>query len=919
MTPDLFSAMKNRVVNYSFYPGTAQFLGDPRLGPEDAIAAMNYAGDKFLLPCMNLIHDYDGGLTTTITTPGQAVSEQTQGPLTQQVERLSTEMVLVKEVIAKKITADEADIRYATIQRANILEANITTLQGDLADYKTVVAGELAAAKGWMLEGAIGSAQISDLDVAKLNAGILDTAIINLSGTDGKLQIIDNTIQISDDDRVRVQIGKDDSGDYTLAVWDSSGRLIWDALGATEDTIQRKIIRDQMVADDANIQGYKLDINSVVTSINGATTKIDGTVVQVGNKALNIALSEQEAAITEQGETISKQAAEIKANEDSIKLKVDSQTYAEDKKAIESSLSKAASDISILQNQIALKVEQTDINKSLEGYSTTLQMEGAITSAKDEINLSVSSVYAKQDDLGSVETRLSAAEQKLTKDGIIQTVGDYYALDSDLTDVENRIATAESTIVQHSSEIALTVKEADVTGDYLIGKINLSSTTASIKARNIELEGLVTANGNFKILEDGSVETVNGKFNGEINCGDRFKVAANGDTYANSIWFAAPDQAILSGYIIGYEDQLQIHAGDKLALDAPAVSVGGAITCAGTLAMTSYSAGMTCSTTFGSAGIVTLSNGSGLYLYTAKTGSSSWASSVLLADTNGINLVPKTGGTFTGAVTCSSTLTVNSQITTNTIQVGSSTVNGGVELYHATPFIDFHFGRSTNDYTSRIIENSSGMLTCSGHWLIGSTNAKYLYMRNTSGTVRQMVGLNSSNNYQYAYDSYANSEGITYLNGNEVRLRSRGNIYVSKAVTVGSDKRLKHDIENLNLAPELIRAYMDIDAKTFVFNKGDGRIETGIIAQDAIEAMEKNGLDWTRYGLVSTFRDEDEDDMDYYSVGYGFLNTITMCLTQKHEGEIEYLKGKCLELTMENVLLKAQLESLRQQISHFAA
>ena len=38
-----------------------------------------------------------------------------------------------------------------------------------------------------------------------------------------------------------------------------------------------------------------------------------------------------------------------------------------------------------------------------------------------------------------------------------------------------------------------------------------------IKAANIQLEGLVTANGNFKILEDGSIETINGKFTGEIN------------------------------------------------------------------------------------------------------------------------------------------------------------------------------------------------------------------------------------------------------------------------------------------------------------------------------------------------------------------------------------------------------------------
>lgn len=35
-----------------------------------------------------------------------------------------------------------------------------------------------------------------------------------------------------------------------------------------------------------------------------------------------------------------------------------------------------------------------------------------------------------------------------------------------------------------------------------------------------------------------------------------------------------------------------------------------------------------------------------------------------------------------------------------------------VEIYHTTPFIDFHFNSSTTDYTSRIIEQTQGNLTC---------------------------------------------------------------------------------------------------------------------------------------------------------------------------------------------------------------
>ena len=88
MTESMFSAMKGKVVGYSYRPGTARFLGDPRLDPSDAIKAVNYAGEEFIFPCMSLVQEYDGGLTTTITTPSQTISDNgVKGPLTQQVER----------------------------------------------------------------------------------------------------------------------------------------------------------------------------------------------------------------------------------------------------------------------------------------------------------------------------------------------------------------------------------------------------------------------------------------------------------------------------------------------------------------------------------------------------------------------------------------------------------------------------------------------------------------------------------------------------------------------------------------------------------------------------------------------------------------------------------------------------------------
>lgn len=60
----------------------------------------------------------------------------------------------------------------------------------------------------------------------------------------------------------------------------------------------------------------------------------------------------------------------------------------------------------------------------------------------------------------------------------------------------------------HIGLIGVSVEETGADGT--------TKTVIKLTADNIQLEGLVTANGNFKILEDGSIEAINGKFKGEI-------------------------------------------------------------------------------------------------------------------------------------------------------------------------------------------------------------------------------------------------------------------------------------------------------------------------------------------------------------------------------------------------------------------
>lgn len=552
--------------NYTYMPGSFHFLGDPRIDPWDVLTVEDRNGNSYKVPAMKLTQEYDGGLSTEVEAVGKTEAEQSTGftgPNTQNMDRLYAQLVLIDHAMINKLDVDTAKITYATIDNLNALKAEIeqldvtelaarvakiekayitdaevktllagyatignlnatnaqiTSLSGKFAAFEKTTTEELVAAKGWLLEGSIGDAQISRVSANKLTAGTIDTAIITVAGSDGHLRISDNTIQIKDLQRVRVQIGKDASGEYSLSVWDKAGKLIWDALGATDSTIQRKIIRDKMVADDAAINALKLDLKSFNTALTEQGVSISGTVVQVGNKTLNVELTEQRQLTTEHGETLTDHAARITANENAIKLKVSTQEYESYKTTVngeiataKSRLNAAESSISVMKGQIALKVEQTDIEEGItkvEGkfvnYSTTVQMNAAIAAAKDSITSTVSRTYATKTEVSSVSGKVTSLEswkqeasQKITKDGILSTGGNYYATSKYVETVENGvkenekyIASVETLSNQTSNKFLWLVKSGTSATNF-----ELTDRTATLIANAINLKGLVTFSG----------------------------------------------------------------------------------------------------------------------------------------------------------------------------------------------------------------------------------------------------------------------------------------------------------------------------------------------------------------------------------------------------------------------------------------
>lgn len=70
---------------------------------------------------------------------------------------------------------------------------------------------------------------------------------------------------------------------------------------------------------------------------------------------------------------------------------------------------------------------------------------------------------------------------------------------------------ASSQLIQTADSIITKVSKGSI-----ISEINQSAEAISINAAKINLNGVVTANGNFKILTDGSMEAINGSFGGDL-------------------------------------------------------------------------------------------------------------------------------------------------------------------------------------------------------------------------------------------------------------------------------------------------------------------------------------------------------------------------------------------------------------------
>ncbi|EOU1883719.1 hypothetical protein F6J57_07105 [Clostridium perfringens] len=505
ITKEILSDIYTKYNGFKYIPYTAKWKGNPAIMAGDILNLTDLNGNKYNALIMEQKFTYKNGILSEVKAKGktrQDSSFDSKGSVAQSMERYSIEQANIKKALIDKasindltavdakiqrlytedLTAIRADIVTLNSQKANIIElnsvradlqqaiigkANITDLNAavgkiNVLESKTasienalnknltaenIATGAITAGSGIIAEGAIGDAEISSLSVNKLKVGDITTSKHRIVSADGTIEIVGNQILINRNNVNRVILGEyrkiDSTTDYGLLIRGKDGKTIMlDSDGVHNAGITNGAIDNNKVADNANISGNKLDINSVIREVNNnGIETIKGTKVTVGDRTLDVELSTQNNTITEHSKELSSQKASLTALDNALKFKVDSQTFNQStttinnninrakEEAINSSnshadskvnealnnakafvnseitnvnthLNKNTSEINILKGQIESKVSQSDIDKSIQniefgGRNLFLKSKGPFKSSNEYVGISITSVVEK--------------------------------------------------------------------------------------------------------------------------------------------------------------------------------------------------------------------------------------------------------------------------------------------------------------------------------------------------------------------------------------------------------------------------------------------------------------------------------------------------------------------------------------------
>ena len=284
------------------------------------------------------------------------------------------------------------------------------------------------------------------------------------------------------------------------------------------------------------------------------------------------------------------------------------------------------------------------------------------------------------------------------------------------------------------------------------------------------------------------------------------------------------------------------------------------------------------------------------YIYTSQGGDTNYASQLAIGMTvndmyfrtkqNGTwgdwikllhsgNAIPKSGGTFTGAIGVGTKVKLWTDGEGGNIQINSpdsynkewqmDAFNGNLRIYQSDKSTNsnyFPFNLTKDTLVANKITASGNLQV--NNMLVTQTNDseavsfKVGAKNNTNNSIYPCLWLRQfSNGFQFFPSK--NSGGV-YIGHQDYKFDwvYADNIYNSSGIITTSDKNKKHDIKDLE--SEFVEKIIDgLSAKSFKYNDGNsGRTHFGIIAQDLEKLLEELGISSVDFApLVKDYPDKE--------------------------------------------------------------
>lgn len=218
------------------------------------------------------------------------------------IDQLNAKVAEINELIAKKASIEELNAAQAIIGKLDALVANINTILSGSIGTGNLQTIHLTAKNVTIDDAVIKDLIAARINVSDLNAGTISTDKFVIKSDSGGMLIKGSTQQFLDSKgKVRLQVGQDAKGNFNFIIFGEDGTTaIYNEKGITKNAVPNGLIVDSMVNDGANINGSKLDIDSVITTINNdGTETIKGSKVYLDEKkqSLEVAFSQVTGSI----------------------------------------------------------------------------------------------------------------------------------------------------------------------------------------------------------------------------------------------------------------------------------------------------------------------------------------------------------------------------------------------------------------------------------------------------------------------------------------------------------------------------------------------------------------------------------------------------------------------------------------------